>query len=156
MIRLRFVHCPSVIGDAILAYTGGRYSHVEAITPDGKYLGAHADGGVLAREPNYDKGQWSRQLIVELSASDEMTASFYHYLDAVIGEPYSFAAIAHMLTHADIMTHHRVICSALQTLALRACGWFPYQLAQPAHTISPSVLLLMVAVTMQLPDEQTP
>ena len=156
MIRLRFVHCPSIVGDAILLKTGGRFSHVEAVTPEGLYLGAHANGGVLARPSDYDRCQWSRQLFYVLPADDATTAKFYHYLNAVVGEPYSFSAIAQFITDVNITQSHHVICSALQMLALRGCEWYPTPLAYPAHEISPRDAMLLLSGRVPVPQELYP
>src|SRR5437016_3113271 len=151
MIRLRFVRGIGAISDAIVLDSGGLYSHVEAVTPEGKYLGAHMDGGVQARPADYDAGQFVRELFVELPADAATTAAFYHYLNAVIGEPYDFGAIAGFVTHLDLRLKHRVICSALQTLALRGCAWFAAPLSIPAHQISPRDLLLILSGRVALP-----
>jgi hypothetical protein len=145
MIRLRFVYSDDPIGRGIILDTGGNYSHVEAVTPDGQYLGAHSDGGVQARPADYDKGQFTRELFVDLPADEITTVKFHHYLNACVGEPYDFKAIAGFVLHWDEHDKHKVICSALQTLALRGCGWFASPLAQPAHEISPRDLLLMLS-----------
>jgi len=144
-IRLRFVRGIGRFSDAIILDTGGAYSHVEAVTPDGRYLGAHSDGGVQARPSDYDQGQFLAEKLVDLPADDAMTAKFYHYLNAVVGEPYDLAAIAGFALHMDEHDKHKVICSALQALALRGCGWFAAPLAQPAHEISPRDLLLIIS-----------
>jgi hypothetical protein len=135
-IIVRFVHGTDPVSDAILLDTGGLYSHVEAVTPEGKYLGAHADGGVLARDSNYDAGKFNREKFVELTADDAMTAKFYHYLNAVVGEPYAFNAIAGFMLHFDAHMQHRVICSALIALATRWCTFFQ-PLSLPAHEVTP-------------------
>jgi hypothetical protein len=155
-VRLRFVHCEDVVGLAILAQTGGRFSHVEAVMPDGTYLGAHADGGVQARPSDYDKGQWARQLMVDLPSTTEMDAKFEHYLRAVIDEPYAFSSIFGFVTHLDFATHHHVICSALQALALRGSEWFATPLSMPAHMISPRDLQLILSGRVGMPEEETP
>jgi hypothetical protein len=137
-IILRFVHATDIVSDGILVDTGGKYSHVEAVTPEGKLLGAHASGGVLARPSDYDAGKFDRERFLHLTAADEaMAAKFYHYLNAVIGEPYDFGAIAGFVSHLDVHQKHRVICSALQALALRWCEYFPVVLPVPAHELSP-------------------
>lgn len=145
MIRLRFVHCPDMISNGIILQTGGRYSHVEAVTPDGKYLGAHADGGVQARPADYDKGKFDRQRFLELAADEAMAAKFYHYLNAVIGEPYDLGAIAGFVSHISIHQQGHTICSSLQALALRGCEYFPRPLPVPAHEISPRDLELILS-----------
>ncbi len=145
MIILRFVHCNDPISNGIILQTGGLYSHVEAVTPEGKYLGAHADGGVEARPSDYDKGEFDRQRILQLGADDAMTTRFYHYLDAVVGEPYDFGAIAGFAVHANLHEKAHTICSALQALALRGCQYFPNPLSVPAHEISPRDLELALS-----------
>jgi hypothetical protein len=145
MIKLRFVHNHDAASDAILFDTGGLYSHVEAVTPEGKYLGARAEGGVLAREPDYDTGRFNRQKFVEITCDDLTTAKFYHYLNAVVGEPYDFAAIRGFIFHLDDHGKHLVICSALQTLSLRWCMVFANQLTVPAHEITPRDLELILS-----------
>lgn len=144
-IRLRFVHCHDPISDGIVFDTGGLYSHAECVTPDGKYLGAHADGGVQARPSDYDKGQFDRELFVDLPADDAMTAAFYAWAVKHIGEPYDFAAIRGFVLHMNDHDKGKVICSALMTLCLRDCGWFATPLSLPAHQISPRDLLLVIS-----------
>jgi hypothetical protein len=140
MIILRFVHAGGLGSNAIDFESGGLYSHVEAVTHDGKYLGAHVEMGVAVRPPDYET--FDREKFVLLPADDEMSAKFYHYLYAVVGEPYDFAAIAGFVVHMDAHQKHRVICSALQTLALRWCEYLPVPLPVPAHEISPRDLEL--------------
>jgi len=145
MIILRFVHCNDPISNGIILQTGGLYSHVEAMTPDGKYLGARADSGVEARSTDYDKDKFDRQRILQLTADEAMTARFYHYLNAVIGEPYDFGAIAGFAVHANLHEKAHTICSALQALALRGCLYFPNPLSVRAHEISPRDLELVLS-----------
>lgn len=146
MIILRFVHCSGAIEELILFDSnGGQYSHVEAVTPDGKYLGAHTTG-VEARQMDYDAGKFSREKFLLLPANDEMSAKFYHYIRAVIGEPYDFGAIAAFVAHFDQRQKHHVICSALQTLGLRWCEYFPVPLPVLAHRVSVRDLELGLAM----------
>lgn len=152
MIVLRFVHCSDIISDGILVDTGGKYSHVEAVTPDGKYLGAHADGGVKARPKDYDAGKFDREIFYHLIADGVMTDAFYHYLDACIDEPYDFGAIAGFMLHYSEHERHRVICSALITLALRWCKFFMNELTVPAHEMSPRDVEMILS---QRPDAAT-
>lgn len=145
MIKLRFVHCNDAISNGILLQTGGLYSHVEAVTPDGKYLGAHADGGVQARPADYDSGKFDREFFADLPADEAMTAAFYAFLNRHIGEPYDFQAIVGFALHGDFHAAAHAICSAFQTLGLRQCLWFATPLGIPAHEISPRDLLLIIS-----------
>jgi len=112
------------------------FSHIEAVTPDGRYLGAHTTG-VEARPMDYDVG-FQREMFLLLPADPEMSAKFYHYLNAVAEkhEGYDVMAIFGFITHFDLSTHHTTICSGLFTLAARWCLYFPNRLEVPAHRIS--------------------
>lgn len=145
MIRLRFVHCNDLGSNAILADTGGLYSHAECVMPDGTYLGAHADIGVKALPPTYDAGKFDRQLFVDLPCEPATATRFYKAAEDHIGEPYDFLAIAGFVAHFDLHEKKKVICSALMTLCLRDCGWFSSPLTIPAHQISPRDLLLIIS-----------
>src|ERR1700761_4060141 len=58
VIRLRFVRSKGFVSDAIALHEKTCMpftpSHVECVTPDGKWLGQHIDGGMLARPAGYD------------------------------------------------------------------------------------------------------
>lgn len=153
MIKLRFVHGDDLISMGIILQTGGWCSHVEAVTPEGLYLGAHASGGVQARPADYDKGKFDREQFVELPADDKMTEEFYAFLNRHIGEPYDFKAIAGFVLHRDFHLAAHAICSALQALALRQCGWFGTPLGIPAHSITPRDLLLVLAGRVDITQE---
>jgi hypothetical protein len=157
-IRLRFVTCRDPISDGIRLRENFWASHVEAVTPQGSYLGAHADGGVQARAAGYDATILQRELFVELPESAPgQAAEFYAFLARHMGEPYDFKSILGFLV-PDIVAHQRqhVICSALQTLALRQCGWFATPLAEPAHKISPRDLLLIISGRIPVPASSNP
>jgi hypothetical protein len=148
-IKLRFVHGNGLEAAAILADTGGLYSHVECVLPDGRFLGAHSDGGVQARPNNYDAGTVARELFLDLAADDPgMAARFYYAAENHVGEPYDFDAIAGFVSHMDLHAKGKVICSALMTLCLRDCGWFATPLTALAHEISPRDLLLIISGRM--------
>jgi hypothetical protein len=136
-IILRFVYSPELLTEMILFDSDEPegYSHVEAVTTDGKYLGAHTEG-VAARPIGWDAGKFQREKFFLLPASDEATATWMHYLRSCIGEAYGYKAIFGFITHFDLNEHHTTICSGLQTLALRWCEYFPRPLTIPAHRIS--------------------
>ena len=149
-------------------------SHVESLTPDGAhYVGAHMDGGVLARPVGYDRGQVARlpvgatlesksahqpesglcDLLVELPAISSQVTAYYDFLQSKIGEPYDWRAIlGFLLPEHEHQTQH-AICSAVTTLALRApgCEWLSYRLSAPAHLVDPRDLLLVLSTHVQIP-----
>lgn len=154
-IIIRFVRSTGLASDGIVALEKTAMpftpSHVEAVTPDGFYLGAHFEGGVQKRPKDYDAGQFSHELFLTLDATDAQATTFYKFLDAHIGELYDWRAILGFLLpeHEHIPNH--AICSALIALALRACDWFAWPLAAPAHLIDPRDLLLTISGRMLVP-----
>lgn len=146
MIRLRFVTAQDAVSDGIRFAEDFAYSHVEAVTPWGTYLGAHADGGVLDRPHDYDKGQFTAEKFVDLvDAPPAREAPFYAFLKGKIGTPYDYEAILGFVSRFDLHQAGHVICSALQAIALRRCGYFANPLAAPAHEVSPRDLALMLS-----------
>ena len=126
-------------------------SHVEALTPDGYYLGAHLLGGVQKRVVGYDKREMVHELLLTLDATPAQDQTFYNFLEAHLGDPYDWRAVLGFLLPEHEHTPQHSICSALITLALRACGWFSWPLAAPAHLIDPRDLLLMISGRMCVP-----
>lgn len=127
-------------------------SHVEARTPDGGfYIGAHIDGGVMKRPVGYDKDDMAHELLLDLDVTPEQAAVFFAFLDRHLGEPYDWHAILGFILPAHEHQQEHAICSALITLALRACGYFQWPLAAPAHLIDPRDLLLMISARQQVP-----
>lgn len=151
MIRLRFVTATDPIS---LLIQRGEYgfwaTHVEAVLPDGRLLGAHADGGVEARACDYDKGTRSRVTIVELPCTPEQEIAFLGFLNDQIGKPYDVAVIAQIalgafLGERDWSATDHWICSELQAAALEASGWFAAPLASSVNHITPRDLLLIIS-----------
>lgn len=154
-IEIRFVRSLGLPSEAIvdlektaLPFTP---SHVEAVTPDGFYLGAHFLGGTQKRPKNYDAGKFSHELFLSLGATDVQSRAFYAFLNGHIGEPYDWRAILGFILPEHEHTLDHAICSALISLALRSCGWFQWPLAAPAHLVDPRDLLLLISGRMLVP-----
>lgn len=134
-IRLRFVDTNDNLVSRIIrgAELGCAWSHVEAVTPiDAEhpahnYLGALMQGGIEERPASYDR-TWTRQLLVDVPATDAQSAAFYAFLRSKCGLEYDQVAIAElaegMLTGEapNWPSSDSYICSALQTAALLAAG----------------------------------
>jgi hypothetical protein len=128
-VILRFVDTQSNWVSAIIrgAQFGVCYSHVEAVTKEGFYLGALMSGGVQLRPSTYDT-TWTSELFVGVPTTDEQEAIFWDFLMSKIGLPYDHAAIIEMA--AGVLTGEAqhwptaqaFICSALQTAALLTAG----------------------------------
>lgn len=155
MIVIRFVRSIGLSSDGIVALEKTAMpftpSHVEAVTPDGFYLGAHLEDGTQKRPKDYDAGKFSHELFLTLDATKDQVAAFYKFLDGHVGEPYDWKAIVGFLLPEHEHTLNHAICSALITLALRACSWFQWPLSAPAHLIDPRDLLLMLSCRMKVP-----
>lgn len=163
MIRIRFVTCDDPISAAIRLQAGicmpFTPSHTEALTPDGKsYIGAHAQGGVAAKPVGYDADQLmtlpsgkKSKAIVSLPSTDEQEAAFYAFLQSKIGEPYDWGAILDF-ADPDLNLHapDHIICSALQSYALRKAEWFQWPLTVPFHHISPRDLFLSLSTHVKI------
>jgi hypothetical protein len=152
MIRLRFVSGKDAVSLGIRAQTRSDWSHAEAVTPDGLYLGAHAQGGVEARKPGYDADYLAKDLLVDLGETAPGQAeAFYAFLNRHIGESYDFGAIFDFaIPGIEVHEARHVICSAFMTLGLRQCGFFATPLSEPAHRISPRDLLLLVSARIPI------
>lgn len=145
-MQLRFVDGHDFVARAIAAGEYGFWCiHVDAVMPDDTLLGAHLDGGVLARPSGYDAGQRTRELIVSLPSTAEQDDAFHAFLRAQIGKPYDLTAIAALVLGRDWTEADSWFCSELQAAALVHAGWFPAAPATAFAKITPRDLLLMVS-----------
>jgi hypothetical protein len=119
--------------------------------PDGTLLGAHYEGGVLARPRNYDAGTVEREEFVSIPATPEQTDTFHSYLRAQIGKPYDIEAIAGIVAQRDWRKADAWMCSELQASAICECGVFPPHLATEFNHVTPRDLLLIVSGRLELP-----
>ena len=140
-VRIRFVTSRDPISWIIrAAEMGFLFSHVETIMPDGSYLGAHADGGVLARPAGYDAAYEPIETIVEVPCTQAQADAFHAFLRAQLGKPYDMCEIRTLAGHeawaseAEILadltvfkaaTPDRWICSGLTDDAAEVAGILP-------------------------------
>jgi uncharacterized protein YycO len=151
MITLRFVTCNDPVSYTIRAFEYGFWaSHAEALMPDGTLLGAHADGGVQARNHDYDAGKFTKELYVSIPATPAMTDSFHSFLRSQIGKPYDFEAIAGIVAQRNWRNDDSWFCSELVAAALAHCGWFASELATEFNHLTPRDLLLIVSGRISL------
>lgn len=146
MITLRWVTSHSAVSDGIRLFEYGFWAtHVEAVMPDGKLLGAHIDGGVQERPSGYDAAQMTRQQFVSFDVALDMEKKFLDFLRAQVGKPYDVTAIAAFVAGRDWQEPDSWFCSELQAAALVNAGWFVYPLATGISQITPRDLLLMIS-----------
>ncbi|HLH94988.1 MAG TPA: hypothetical protein VKW08_07710 [Xanthobacteraceae bacterium] len=152
-ITLRFVTGADVVSAGIRVGEYGYWAtHVEAVMPDGTYLGAHFDGGVQARSPDYDKSSFTREQFIRLPCNAAQSESFNRFLQAQIGKPYDIEAIAALVAGRDWRSPDSWFCSELQAAALEACGWFATRLASSVAKITPRDLLLILSACVPVLD----
>lgn len=151
-IRLQY-STEAGIGSAIIRWwTDSQWSHVDAVLPDGRLLGARPDypvrqsdgtmqTGVQIRPAGY--APFSEKLVVEI-ATDAADA-FYAGLRCQLGKPYSWGGVLDFVFDQDgdvIMPGRGWFCDAL-VLAVAECkGVFPHKLAIPFSRIAPGASLL--------------
>lgn len=166
MIRLRFVTGSDLISRFIRTQGGLAMpftpSHVEALSQDGlTYVGAHIDGGILARPVGYDADKLltlpdgsKSERIVSLPGTDAQEAAFYAFVQSKIGSPYDWKSIISFMA-PDINLHDfaHIICSAFMAAALRTkgCEYFPWPMVVPFHHVSPRDLLLILSTHVEIP-----
>lgn len=165
MIRLRFVTGSDLISRFIRTQGGIAMpftpSHVEALSQDGlSYIGAHIDGGILARPVGYDAAKLltipdgtKSERIVSLPCTPEQEAAFYAFVQSKIGSPYDWKSIVGFVM-PDINIHDfaHAICSAFIMAGVRTkgCEYFPYPLVVPFHHISPRDLMLILSSHVEI------
>ena len=148
MITIRFVAGNDLTSRVIrLAEYGFWATHVETLMPDGTLLGAHASDGVQARPKDYDRGGFSRQLLVPIPATPEQTDEFHAFLRSQIGKPYDFEAIVGIVAQCDWRNDKAWMCSELVAAGLcqDKVGIFPPHLATEFNHVTPRDLLLIVS-----------
>lgn len=157
MITIQFVGAASIGGELIEWFDHGRFSHVDAVLPDGRLLGARSDSvggaqpGVQIRTPDY--AAWNAILRVDLPSTPEMEAKFYAFLKAQIGKPYDKTAIVGFVTGRDWRDSNAWFCSELVAAALEACGWFKWPLIVPDEKVAPDDLALLVSVLVRITQD---
>jgi hypothetical protein len=159
-IALRFVRSKGWSSDAIvlrektcMPFTP---SHVECVTPDGKWLGQHEDGGMQARPAGYDHDQVDIidgrrcEIFVELPCTQEQHDAFYAAANSAIGEPYDWEAILGFAVTWHEHQKFHAICSAKMLLLLRTCNWFKWPIVVPAHLVDPRDLMLILSTHVEI------
>ncbi|QPF81691.1 hypothetical protein IC762_17870 [Bradyrhizobium genosp. L] len=146
MIRIRFVDGVDAVAAGIRAACYGFWAiHTEAVMPDGTLLGAHYKGGVQARAGDYDVGQYTKDIIVEIPVEQALADKFHAFMRAQLGKPYDIEAIAALALNREWQEPEAWFCSELVAAALVDCGWFTYRLATEFNKITPRDLLLIVS-----------
>lgn len=120
--------------------TRSRWTHVDAVLPDGSLLGSTLDGGVQIRPPTYAKFSETLTTYIETDCADR----FYEKLHSQIGKPYDWRAIISFgLGERDWRETDSWFCSELQIWAMEQAGFFDRQLLVQENRLSPRDQLLL-------------
>lgn len=154
-IILRFVASKGASSAVIRWAENYEYSHVEAVTPNGNYLGALFDGGVAERPSNYDAGEWTAQAFWTYPADTTETNAWVTWLRSKIGVPYDWEAIVGFAVRESLHERQHIICSALQSGALTLPVNILRSVVVPWHEMSPRDLAIACSALVPLGPRQT-
>lgn len=126
----------------------GWCSHVDAVLDSGELLGAHLDGGVAIRAPNYET--WARVKRLALPATETQAQDFYGFMRSQIGKPYDSWAIAGLVIGRDWRSPDSWYCSEATARGLEVSKWFPAPLSDGVEFITPRDQELIVSPWAQL------
>ena len=146
-IRLRFVLGKGRASRFIAWYSGAPLSHVDAVMPNGKLLGARSDvvgggDGVLERPDPYE--DVSAIVYFDIPCTPQQGMAFYAFLRAQLGKQYDHMAIFGFLFNRNWRDEDAWICSELQAAALEAAGIMPMVYLK-ASKITPVMLATLVS-----------
>ena len=142
MIRYQLVTGTGLSSKAIAWFSGGTFSHVDAVLPDGSLLGARLDTGVSVKPPFYER--WSKRVVFSLPVSPEQDRRWLDFLMSQLGKPYDKTAIWGFAAGRDWREEDSWFCSELGAAALEIAGGCPV-LYTPANKITPSGLATVLS-----------
>jgi hypothetical protein len=109
--KLRFINSEGLVSAGINWVTNSLWDHVEVETPEGTYIGAHANSGIQERPAGYCKP--TRERRYSIPCTDEQLAKSLAYARAKIGTPYDYKDILGLFLHdRRLNSKSREICSA--------------------------------------------
>ena len=139
-ITWQFVTTSDEVSALIRWKTDSEISHVNAVTPEGKLLGALLDGGLQEREPNY--GNFTLQILVTVPVTDEQAARFWQCLRSRIGEHYNCLGIVGIALGNNLTGSGHEFCSQAQSDAIIFAPIF--RIAKDPSKIDPETLRLLL------------
>ena len=120
-IRLQFVREPHFTSRIIAWFGAWHFSHVDAVLPNGRLLGARADAaggkppGVHVRPVGYHA--FDRCSIMEVPATWRQSQDFYEFLYDQVGKPYDHKAIWGFIINRNWRDPGSWFCSELMAAA---------------------------------------
>lgn len=146
-VRLRFVLGRARSSRLIAWFSQAHLSHVDAVMPDGKLLGARSDNvgggdGVLERPNPYE--DVAAVVYFDIPCTAQQGMAFYAFLRNQLGKRYDHMAIFGFLFNRNWRDEDAWICSELQAAALEAAGIMPMVYLK-ASKITPVMLATLVS-----------
>lgn len=143
-IKLRFVEQQKGVFTKLIgvAQYGSELSHVDGVTDDKTYIGAHLLGGVQEFKPGYDAG-FRRELFVRLKATEAQADAFVAFLRSHLHEPYDPIAVTYFWGPFANRNWHEPgawECTQFIATGLLACKWLPENKEIPVGRITPAML----------------
>jgi hypothetical protein len=136
-----------IFGFVVRYGTRSKWSHVDAVLPNGSLLGARFRDGVQIRPSDYIKFPTSMRVCVETPYADK----FYEVLLTQIGKPYDWRAIAAFaFGDRDWRDPDAWFCSELQIWAMEQAGFFHNKPPITADRLSPRDQLLLFSQWIEI------
>jgi len=141
-------------GSLLISFgTRGWCAHVDAVVnTKGDLLGARPFSGVMVRPANYMR--FRRTKVVYLPTTKQIHDDFYDFIYDQCGKRYDYGALVSYAINRDWRTNDNWFCSELIAAGLEVSGFFPYRLSNDVNKISPSDLLLLCSVCVNLFGKQ--
>jgi hypothetical protein len=137
-------------------------THVEAVTPQGTWLGMHGHphhglpAGLQDQPAEYDHdevyvmaGGRRCELFVSLPCTQEQADLFYASMRKP--EPYDWWAPWGFLLGGHWHKIFTAMCSPKVIMCLRTARVFPWRITKPFHEITPADLLLILSTHIEIP-----
>ena len=147
-VRLRFVQGKGFGSQAISWFSSGHLSHVDALMPDGKLLGARSDvvgggDGVLERPNPYE--EVAKIVTYDIPASPAQAVAFYSFLRDQLGKAYDHLAIFAFAFGRNWRDTEEWYCSELIAAALEDAAILTKTLFLSVNKITPVMLATLVS-----------
>jgi uncharacterized protein YycO len=118
MIELQFATESDIVSAGIRWFTWSNVSHVDFVTPEGKFLGSRLDGGVRVREPGYARFAYTERYRIDTPYEATIWSAAY----SQIGKPYDWKGIVGFTFHRDWRDSSSWFCSEYVAWAFETGG----------------------------------
>jgi len=155
-VVLQFSTEPSPDSALIRWFSHSPYSHIDFVLPDGRYLGARLDGGVMIRLQGYATFTRIKRVRIETELADAIYAAA---LDQR-GKPYDMRAIVAfaipaLAKHRNWRDPGQWICSEIGLWVFETAGFFKHPVSLPANRVTPGDLDLVLSPFAETIVERT-